>query len=72
MKEEGIFVTEPSRYNSFYTEWEQVCKFNYVVPIGITHSKQLCFRKPARNVYTKKSLPFFEQKAFKINLLGII
>jgi hypothetical protein len=37
---------------AIYTESEQVCKFNDVVPSGITHSKQLCFRKPAKNEYT--------------------
>jgi hypothetical protein len=35
----------------FYTESEQVCKFNDAIPLGITHSKQLCFRKPAKNEY---------------------
>jgi hypothetical protein len=38
----------------YYTESEQVCKFNDTVPLGITHSKQLCFRKPAKNGYKSK------------------
>jgi len=35
-----------------YTESEQVCKFIAAVPLGITHSKQLCLCKPAKNEYT--------------------
>jgi|GEM_PF-2813906 len=35
-----------------YTESEQVCKLNTAVPLGITHSKQLCNCKPAKNEYT--------------------
>jgi hypothetical protein len=31
-----------------------ICKFNDAVPIGITQSKQLCFRKPARSEYKLK------------------
>ncbi|MBM3403780.1 MAG: hypothetical protein FJY10_02685 [Bacteroidetes bacterium] len=34
-----------------YTESDQVYGFYVAVPLGITHSKQSCFRKPAKNEY---------------------
>jgi hypothetical protein len=39
-----------------YTESEQVYEFYVAVPLGITHSKQLSFRKPAKNEYRKNIL----------------
>ncbi len=36
-----------------YTESEQVYGFYVAVPLGITHSKQLSFRKPTKNEYKR-------------------
>jgi len=44
-----LVVSRASLTELKFTESEKIFKFNTAVPLGITHSKHLCLRKPAKN-----------------------